>query len=67
MADAVLIMQAIANPSKYGEKGSDKTHITAQGIKNADVAGNNDGMTNSDALGIQKYKLSLVTKLPITE
>ena len=60
-------MQAIANPSKYGEDGSDKNHITAQGRINADVAGNGDGMTNGDALAIQKYKLSLVKELPVKE
>ena len=67
LGDAVLIMQAIANPSKFGEKGTDKQHITAQGIKNADVVGNGDGMTNNDALGIQRYKLALVKELPIVE
>ena len=59
MSDAVLIMQALANPSKYGEKGTDETHISAQGIKNADTYGDNDGMTNLDALAIQKRMLKL--------
>ena len=57
MADAVLIMQAIANPDKYGETGTDKNHITAQGTINADIA--DDGMTNADALAIQKRLLGL--------
>ena len=64
MADAVLIMQSIANPSKYGVSGTDKAHITAQGQKNGDVSGNGDGITNKDALAIQKYKLALINKLP---
>ena len=64
MADAVLIMQSIANPSKYGVSGTDKAHITAQGQKNGDVSGNGDGITNKDALAIQKYKLALISKLP---
>ena len=38
MADAVLIMQALANPDKYGIKGSESSHITAQGTINADVS-----------------------------
>ncbi len=65
MADAVLIMQYIANPSKYGLNGSDETHMTEQGKLNADCAGGNDGVTNLDALGIQQYILKLVDKLPI--
>ncbi|MCQ2459112.1 MAG: glycoside hydrolase [Ruminococcus sp.] len=64
MADAVLIMQSLANPDKYGIKGSDETHITAQGEKNADCCNTGDGMTNSDALAIQRFLLKLVDKLP---
>lgn len=64
MSDAVLIMQALANPDKYGVNGSDDTHITEQGRKNADCSGNNDGMTNSDALAIQKYQLKFIDSLP---
>ena len=52
MADAVLIMQSLANPDKYGVNGTDETHITAQGEKNGDMDGN--GLTNADALEIQK-------------
>ena len=65
LADSVLIMQTISNPDKYGESGIDKNHITAQGKKNADVSGNGDGLTNSDALAVQRYKLSLVKELPV--
>ncbi len=64
LADTVMIMQALVNSPKYGLTGSDKSHITAQGWANADCAGNNDGVTNLDALAIQKYKLGLIDALP---
>ena len=57
MADAVIIMQSLANPDKYGVNGTDDTHITAQGEKNGDMDGN--GLTNADALEIQKMLLKL--------
>lgn len=56
MADAVLIMQSLANPDKY--------EIYAIGQLNADCSGNGDGITNKDALAIQKYKLGLISALP---
>lgn len=56
LADAVLIMQYKANPSKYT--------ISEQGTKNADVSGDGDGVTNKDALAIQMYLLGLITVLP---
>ena len=59
MGDAVIIMQALANPDKYGENGTDEHHITEQGKKNADIAGDNDGITNAEALAIQKKLLML--------
>ena len=64
LADAVLIMQSIANPNQYGIKGSDKNHITEKGLKNADCCNPGDGVTNSDALSVQKYKLGIIKKLP---
>lgn len=63
MADIVLIMQALANPNKYGLNGTENSHITAQGIKNADVIGNN-GMTTEDAGTIQRYLLNIISELP---
>ena len=63
LSDAVLIMQALANPDKYGENGKDTKRITSQGIKNADVTGN-DGMTTGDAAAIQRYLLHLIPELP---
>jgi hypothetical protein len=59
MADAVLIMQSIANPEKFGINGNDDNHITEQGMKNADITGDNDGVTNADALEIQKLLLNI--------
>lgn len=64
MSDAVLIMQSLSNPDKYGLGGTSETAITEKGLKNADVAGNGDGITNNDALTIQKFKLNIIDKLP---
>jgi len=64
IADAVLIMQSLSNPDKYGIKGSDKLHITEHGLKNADCCSTGDGVTTNDALLIQLYKLNLVKSLP---
>lgn len=47
ISDAVLIMQSLSNGDEY--------KLTAEGQVNADVAGNGDGVTASDALEIQKY------------
>lgn len=57
MGDVVLIMQSIANPDKYGLNGTNATHITSQGTLNGDMDGN--GITNNDALAIQKKLLGL--------
>ena len=64
LSDAILVMQALGNPDVYGENGSDKSHITAQGVANADVNLSGNGLTNADALAIQKYLLKLIDKLP---
>ena len=58
LSDAVLIMQALANPNKYGIGGTGRA-ITEDGVRNADVTGNEDGMTVADALFIQTYLLGL--------
>ncbi|WP_295073497.1 leucine-rich repeat protein [Ruminococcus sp.] len=57
MSDVVLVMQSLANPNKYGINGTDEHHITEKGIDCADVEGNGNGITSSDALKIQKYLL----------
>ncbi len=57
LSDAVLIMQSLANPTKYGLNGSDDKHITEEWYLRADVDG--EGVTNMDALTIQRYLLGL--------
>lgn len=63
LADVVLIMQYLANPDKYGVSGSSSGHITSQGMKNADVEGDHNGITNMDALQIQLFLLGTIDKL----
>ena len=58
ISDAVLIMQSLANPDKY--------KLNEEGKKNADCYNKGDGVTNMDALSIQKYMLKLIDKLPET-
>ncbi|SEH84725.1 Lamin Tail Domain [Ruminococcus flavefaciens] len=57
LSDAVMIMQALANPNKYGVNGNDQNHITEQGAANADVDKKSAGLTANDALKIQEYLL----------
>ena len=64
LADAVLIMQSLANPSRFGLTGSDEGHITEQGRANADCSNVGDGISNLDALAVQKYCLKLIPTLP---
>ena len=64
LADAVLIMQSLANPNKYGINGTDERHITDEGLANADCCNAGDGVTTNDALAIQLYKLNLLSQLP---
>ena len=56
MADAVLIMQSISNPDKY--------KLSENGEKNADT-NYSGGITNGDALVIQRYKLGLISEPPV--
>nr|AEV59433.1 scaffoldin C [Ruminococcus flavefaciens] len=63
MGDAVLIMQSLANPNKYGLSGSDSKHITEQGKLNGDVDDEVKGLTSNDALKIQKYLLKSIKEL----
>ena len=55
LADAVLIMQNIANPSKY--------KITEQGKLNGDVDETGDGITPNDAFKIQQFVLGIISSL----
>ncbi|MCR4637621.1 dockerin type I repeat-containing protein [Ruminococcus sp.] len=57
MADVVLIMQAMANPNKYGIDGTAEHHLTEQGKINSDMDGN--GLTVGDALAIQRKLLGI--------
>ncbi len=57
MADAVAIMRSQADPDEFA--------LTAQGKKNADVYGDGDGVSNNDALAIQKYEAGIYTELPV--
>ncbi|WP_303789122.1 glycosyl hydrolase [Ruminococcus flavefaciens] len=66
MSDVVLIMQALANPNKYGLEGTEKTHITEIGWRWADVDTSSEGVTANDALRIQEYLLKKVAKLDPT-
>jgi hypothetical protein len=63
IADAVLVMQVATNPDKYA-KGKTSLSITEQGEINADVDGKK-GLSNNDALLIQKFKLGLIDKFPV--
>ena len=64
LADAVLIMQSLANPNKYGISGTDERRITDRGLANADCCNAGDGVTTNDALAIQLYKLNVIKSLP---
>jgi mannan endo-1,4-beta-mannosidase len=57
LADAILIMQALANPDKYGLKGTDKHHMTDEGKRLGDVDTATEGLTANDALFIQEFLL----------
>ena len=63
LADAILVMQCLANPDKYGEGGSYEKALTAQGRINADVDKSTVGLTSNDALRIQEFLLKKRTTL----
>ena len=56
LADALLILQHVANVQKY--------EMSEQAELNADVYNRGDGLTAMEALTIQKYDAKLVTTLP---
>ncbi len=64
LADAILIMQSLANPNKFGLNGSAEKHLTEKGKRNADCCDPGSGLTNDDALSIQRLLLHLIDKLP---
>ena len=63
MADAVLIMQSLANPNKYGLLGTSNTHIRKSGLIRGDVDTSTAGLTSNDALFIQRYLLKKIPTL----
>lgn len=63
LADAILILQSLANPDKYGENGSAEKPMTAQGRKNGDVDKTIEGLTGGDALKIQEFLLGKTDSL----
>ena len=56
ISDSVTIMQSLANPGKYtmGKVGNSFADVNLTG----------NGITNADALAIQKYLIGLIKKLP---
>ena len=59
-------MQALANPNKYGQTGSDPRHITQQGWDNANVyERSRNEVTPNDALAIQMKLLGNISGFPI--
>ena len=67
LSDAILIMQSIANPNKYGINGTSPSAITEKGKELADVDTTVKGLTGNDALKIQKYLLKLISSLDPSE
>ncbi len=63
--DVILVMQAVGNPDMYGIGGTSEAALTEAGMTNADVYDPGTGLTNQDALTIQKYLLNLIDKLPV--
>ena len=63
LADALLIMQALANPNKYGIGGTYEKCLTEEGKNNGDVDKSVVGLTSNDALRIQEYLLHKVDTL----
>ncbi|MDE6425724.1 MAG: dockerin type I repeat-containing protein [Ruminococcus sp.] len=51
IADTVLIMQALSNPDDF--------KLTPQGMANADIVGDGDGVTVMDALRIQEMEINM--------
>jgi hypothetical protein len=63
LSDVVLVMQSLASPNRYGLNGTEPTHITKQGLENADCSGGK-GVTTADAQAIQRYLLGIIHSLP---
>lgn len=64
MNDAVLIMQSISNPDRYGIEGDQDSHITDKGSRNGNVFETyTSGLTPKDALQIQSFLLHQIPSL----
>ena len=63
LSDAILIMQALANPNKYGIGGTAEKPLTKKGQLNADVDTATKGLTGDDAVRIQEYLLKKIATL----
>lgn len=63
MADAVLVMQALANGDEFGLGKPDG--ITQKGADNADVYQPGSGLTMVDATTIQEYVMSIIDTIPV--
>ena len=59
IADAVAILQYLANPDEYGLDGD--------ALTNADCCNVGDGVNTEDALSIQKLDAGVITSLPETK
>lgn len=64
MADAVLVLQSIANGDEYGIGKPDG--ITEAGADLADVEERGNGLTTLDALAIQEFSMDIVKELPVS-
>lgn len=64
IADAVLILQAVANKDKYGVGGTDENAITPEGLLSADCYQPGSDLTSKDALAVQKKLCGLLDSLP---
>ena len=64
LSDAILIMQSLANPSRYGLASTEDGHLTQQGKLNGDVYERGGGITANDALAIQRRLLNIIPSLP---
>ncbi len=63
MGDAIIIMQSLSNPQKYGVNGTDENHITEEGLLRGDVDISSIGLTSNDALTIQKFLINKIYSL----
>lgn len=61
VADAVFILQGLADPS------NDEFEFSKEGAKKADCHNNGNGVDAEDALAVLQFKAQIITKLPCTK